>query len=286
MGARLEERKMTRFADISKIVKLTPCLCLFVTFGYAETRIPEGRNALSAEEMEQGWKLLFDGITLPTNAFVGVNSGCKRFPDHGWVIENHALKVFPKSRITDEGAWQELPPEIRALGGGGDIVTIDKHCDFMFKFDFLLTKKANSGVKYFFDENQNHGTCEEYQILDSGHPDYAKGLNGNRKIAALYDLMPAPCAEKAVKPVGEWNQGMVVSRGKHVEHWLNGVKVLEYERGNEAFGQLVSRSKYAKLGRSKSGGEQAWGEVRQGRILLQDHTDSTVYFCNLKIKDL
>jgi hypothetical protein len=75
---------------------------------------------------------------------------------------------------------------------------------------------------------------------------------------------------------------MIVSKGKHVEHWLNGVKVLEYERGSDAFRKAVDMSKYAKLGTEG----RRWGELEEGRLLLQDHHDSTVSFCNLKVKEL
>ena len=123
-------------------------------------------------------------------------------------------------------------------------------------------------------------------MLDTHHPDYTKGRDGNRKVAALYDLMPAPIAEKVVKPVGAWNSGMIVAKGAHVEHWLNGVKVLEYERGGEAFRNAVAASKYATWGKDADGKAQPWGELAEGRILLQDHTDSSVSYCNLKVKEI
>jgi hypothetical protein len=137
-------------------------------------------------------------------------------------------------------------------------------------------------VKYLYDEKANKGTCEEYQVLDVGHPDYNKGRNGNRKVAALYDLIPAPLAETLVRPTGKWNSGMIVSKGSKVEHWLNGVKVLEYERGSKAFREAVDASKYKTWGTEG----RRWGELAEGRILLQDHTDSYVSYCNLKIKEL
>ena len=159
--------------------------------------------------------------------------------------------------------------------------TVRKFRDFDFKFEFSLTPNANSGVKYFYDETKNKGTCEEYQLLDEGHPDWRQGRDGNRRVAALYDLVPAQTDGLRKKP-GEWNQGRIISKGSHVEHWLNGVKVLEYERGSKAFRQAVDKSKYAKWG---TGGNR-WGELPEGRILLQDHTDSTVSFRSLKIREL
>ena len=164
-------------------------------------------------------------------------------------------------------------------------MTVAKFRDFAFKFDFRLTAAANSGVKYFYDEKVNRASCEEYQILENGHPDSTKGRDGNRKAASLYDIFPANAAG-ILKGIGEWNTGMVVSKGSKVEHWLNGIKVLEYDRASKAFKEGVNKSKYASWGVSADGKSQRWGEIPEGRILLQDHSDSTVSFCNLKVKKL
>ena len=247
--------------------------------------VPAGANTLTAKERAEGWELLFDGRNLPTDKWVGENEDFKRFPQKGWYVEDGAIFMKPVNGIAD-GKWFPLPPEDARLGGGGSIVTVKKYRDFCFKFDFRLTEAANSGIKYYYDETVNNkGTCEEYQVLDPEHPDSTKGKNGNRRVASLYDLIPAN-AEKVVKPTGQWNSGMIVAKGNHVEHWLNGVKVLEYERGGAAFRKAVSESKYATWGNDKDGKPQPWGEVPVGRIHIQDHSDSTAYFCNLKIKEL
>ena len=243
---------------------------------------PEGANTLSAAEKAEGWQLVWDGMTL--DGWLGVKGGCKAPPEKGWVIKDGTLTMRPVNGIAD-GKWFPLPPEDQKLGGGGDIVTAKKYRDFMFKFDFRLTENANSGVKYFYDEKLNKGSCEEYQILENGHPDSDKGKDGNRKSASLYDIYSAH-ADAVLKGAGEWNTGMIVSRGAHVEHWLNGVKVLEYERGTPEFKAAVKASKYAKWGVAADGKPQDWGEIPEGRILLQDHGDSTVSFCNLKVKEL
>ena len=250
--------------------------------------VPAGANKLTAAEKAEGYELLFDGVNLPTDKWVGAKAewGCSKFPERGWFVKDGCLTMRPQNMINDDGSWAKLPPEDVKLGGGGDIVTKKKYTDFIFKFDFRMTPKANSGVKYFFDEKLNSASCEEYQVLDSGHPDYTKGKDGNRQVAALYDLYPAPLAEKAVKPVGQWNSGMIVSKGNKVEHWLNGVKVLEYERGSECFRKTVDGSKYKTWGKDAAGNPQRWGELKSGRLLLQDHSDSTVSFCNLKVKEL
>ena len=242
--------------------------------------VPAGANTLTAQEKAEGYELLFDGKSLPADKWVGVKEGCTNFPAKGWFVKDGCLTMRPLNGIHD-GKWFPLPPEDQKLGGGGDICTKKLYRDFCLKFDFRLTEAANSGVKYFFDETANKGTCEEYQVLDAAHPDSTKGRDGNRRVAALYDLMPAN-AEKALRPLGAWNSGMIVSKGHHVEHWLNGVKVLEYERGSAAFRAAVDQSKYATWGTDG----RRWGELEKGRLLLQDHTDSTVSFCNLKVKEL
>ena len=246
--------------------------------------VPAGANTLTAEEKTEGYELLFDGKSLPADKWVGVKSKCTAFPEVGWFVKDGCITMRPKSGIAN-GKWFPLPPEDAKLGGGGDIVTIKKYRDFAFKFDFRLTEAANSGVKYFYDENVNKGTCEEYQVLDAGHPDSTKGKDGNRRVAALYDIFPAN-AESVLKPVGQWNSGMIVSKGTKVEHWLNGTKVLEYDRASKKFADGVAVSKYATWGVDAAGKPQPWGMVESGRLLLQDHSDSTVSFCNLKVKEL
>ena len=242
--------------------------------------VPAGANTLTAQEKAEGYELLFDGRNLPADKWVGVKEGCTNFPAKGWFVKDGCLTMRPLNGIYD-GKWFPLPPEDQKLGGGGDIATKKRYKDFCLKFDFRLTEAANSGVKYFFDETANKATCEEYQVLDAAHPDSTKGKDGNRRVASLYDLLPAN-AEKVLRPLGAWNSGMIVSKGRHVEHWLNGVKVLEYERGSAAFRAAVGGSKYATWGTDG----RRWGELEKGRILLQDHTDSTVSFCNLKVKEL
>jgi len=245
--------------------------------------VPAGANTLTAAEKAEGFELLFDGKNLPKDKWVGAKKDWdfKTFPARGWFVKDGCLTMRPVRGIGPDRQWFPLPPEDQKLGGGGDIVTIKKYGDFCFKFDFRLTKGANSGVKYFYNEGQHKSSCEEYQVLENFHPDSDKGVDGNRRVASLYDIIPAH-AEQFVKGVGEWNSGMIVAKGKTVEHWINGHKVLTYERGSKAFRDAVAKSKY--LAWQDPGA--FWGEAEKGRLLLQDHSDSTVSFCNLKVREL
>ena len=164
---------------------------------------------------------------------------------------------------------------------GGDIVTDRVFEAFDLKVEFRLTPGANSGIKYYVDTELNKAEGSaiglEFQLLDDAtHPDAKAGRDGNRTIGSLYDLIPA-AADKRVKPIGEWNEARIVSTGRHVEHWLNGAKVLEYERGSESFRRLVAESKYKVW--------PAFGERPSGPILLQDH-GNRVSFRNVKIRVL
>jgi hypothetical protein len=220
-------------------------------------------NTLTDTERTEGWQLLWDGRT--TRGWRSAKGTA--FPEAGWEIKDGVLSV-----VETGGA------ESRA---GGDIVTDRVFEAFDLRVDFRQTPGANSGIKYYVDTELNKAEGSaiglEFQLLDDAtHPDAKAGRDGNRTIGSLYDLIPA-AAHKKVKPIGEWNDARIVSRGRHVEHWLNGAKVLEYERGSEAFRKLVAGSKY-----------KVWpdfGEKPSGPILLQDH-GNRVSFRNVKVRVL
>ncbi len=221
-------------------------------------------NQLSTKEKKEGWHVLFDGKTNKGWKGAFINS----FPRKGWVIKNGLLMVEPSG-----GAES---------ANGGDIVTVKEYGNFELSVDFKLTEGANSGIKYFVAAQQPVPSSPrsafglEFQILDDeNHPDAKLGKNGNRTISSLYDLVPA-IDNKPAKQIGEWNTAKIVSNGHHVEHWLNGVMVLTYERDSDAFKTLISGSKYKDIA--------GFGLNDKGRILLQDHGNK-VYYKNIKIKE-
>ena len=221
-------------------------------------------NTLTDYEKQDGWKLLFDGKTS-----AGWKGAYKdNFPEKGWEISDGIIKVQPSAGGESTN--------------GGDIVTKELFNAFDFSFEFKLTQGANSGVKYFVtlsEHNTGSAIGLEYQVLDDkGHPDAKMGMNGNRTLASLYDLIPANKQDRFLRPIGQWNHGrIIVYPDNHVEHYLNGIKVLQYKRGSKEYRDLVAISKYKIW--------QNFGEAKEGRILLQDHGNE-VSFRSLKIKKL
>ena len=230
-------------------------------------------NRLTEVQVAQGWRLLWDGAS--TNGWRGATLA--GFPDHGWTIRDGVLSV-------DAAAGGEST-------NGGDIITREEFANFELELDFRITAGANSGIKYFVDPQlgptlglAGSAIGLEFQILDDErHPDAKLGVRGNRTMGSLYDLIPATNLDepgrmaKRVLPPGAWNRARIVATGRHVEHWLNGVKVVEYDRGTQMFRALVNNSKYKDM--------PGFGERERGPILLQDHGNA-VSFRSIKIRSL
>ena len=226
-------------------------------------------NQLSAHEKRHGWRLLWDGKT--TKGWRRANDD--QFPPEGWVIRSGELIVL------ESGGGESR--------NGGDIVTEEEFSDFELELEFKISKGANSGIKYFVVEGLNKGVGSaiglEFQILDDKeHPDAKLGVAGNRTLASLYDLITAENLSEAdrkalrLNPPGAWNKARLVVRGGHVEHWINNIKAVEYDRWSQVYRNLVAKSKYSVF--------EGFGQAPSGHLLLQDHGNE-VAFRSIKVRE-
>ncbi|HEX6926777.1 MAG TPA: DUF1080 domain-containing protein [Longimicrobiaceae bacterium] len=222
------------------------------TQGAAQAGAP---NALTAQEQAEGWVLLFDGDDL--DQWRGYR---RDTPPARWQPQDSVLAFVPEG------------------DDGGDLMTREQFGDFEFRYDWRISEGGNSGVIYRATEDSDAPwhTGPEMQILDDErHPDANAGVNGNRRAGSLYDMIaPTP---GVVRPAGQWNEARIVANGNHVEHWLNGQKVVEYEIGSERWDSLYQASKFTEY--------PGFGVQQRGYIVLQDHGDP-VWFRNLKIRPL
>ncbi len=214
-------------------------------------------NKPSDSEKEKEWEILFDGKGM--EKWKGMDG--QDFLEKGWKIEDNML--FLEQR-------------------GSNILTKEKYSDFELVFEFNLTEAANSGIKYFVNTIKNVETGKtmingpEYQIIDDyNYTNVKKDPNGTSSSGALYLLYPPQ--NKKLNPHGEWNSGKIVAKGKKVEHWLNGVKVVSCKRGSKDFLERKSTTKFKN--------DEDYGEQESGHIMLTDHGDK-VYFKNIKIRKL
>lgn len=205
-------------------------------------------TSLAADAGTNSWKLLFDGKTT-----AGWREyGKKSFPKAGWVIEDGCLRKL-------DG------------GSGGNLVTEAEYEDFEFEWEWKLPAKANNGVKYLVTEQRPSAPGHEYQMVDD-----STVRDPRSKTATFYDVLPLQVASP-IKPPGEWNTSRIVVLGPHVEHWLNGVKVLEYELGSPEVKAALEKSKFRN--------EPRFGDKIKGRIMLTDHHDEA-WYRNLRIREL
>jgi len=245
------------------VTRLIPMLPLGVCLALASAAAPDttlsqqgGRmtdsaplNTLTPAERAAGWRLLFDGKTTA-----------------GW--RGFKLDAMP-------AGWQVVDDALTRVGRGGDIVSCEKFRDFELSLEWNVAPGGNSGIFYRASEDDEpiYWTAPEMQVLDDGkHPDGQSRLTA---AGAAYGLYAAPAG--VVKPAGEWNQVRIVVKGNHVEHWLNGLRVVEYE--------LASPDWEAKIKATKFAPHPRYGRNREGYIGLQDHGDR-VAFRNIKIRVL
>lgn len=198
------------------------------------------------------WVVLFDGKV--TDKLRGFKQ--KDFPTSNWVVENNALKTVPGKAI--------------------DLITADKYADFELEFQWKVNPGGNSGVMYRVSESEDATwyTGPEFQLLDDDK--HADGKNPKTTAGSLYALI-APNDKKMLKPVGEFNTARIVMKSNHVEHWLNGKKVVEYEWGSPEVKELIKGSKFAKLPKFMA--------EPTGHVTFQHHGDE-VWFRKMRIRKL
>ena len=217
---------------------------------------------------DDGWQQLFAGGSF--SGWRGIES--ESIPSGHWSLDDGVLRKIASNDVPTAADGQPLV--------GGDIMTVETFQDFELRFEWKVAPAANGGVKYnvsqrlsVSNEPKSAALGFEYQVLDDDlHPD---ALNGpTRQAAALYDMIP-PDPSRVLRPVGEFNEARIVFVGGHGEHWLNGVKVLEYQVGSDRFDELLAKSKYAPV--------EGFADLRAGHIVFQDHGDD-VWFRNIEIR--
>lgn len=243
-----------------------PSLTLFslslTTLLASFTWLPSADWSAGAANQQDGYKSLFDGKT--TTGWRGAYAG--QFPARGWIVKGGELRG-------------ELATGAES-GDAGDIVTIRKYKNFDLYFDWKLGKGGNSGVKYFVEERQpkpEHGSqsAYEYQLIDDANYIYqGKHLPPDLKTASIYDVV---AAHKPDVQLGDWHRSRIVVNNNHIEHWLDGTKVLDVNRRSDAFRRGVTGSKYNQYA--------GFADIAEGHILLQDHGHS-VAFRNIRIREL
>lgn len=196
-------------------------------------------HCLSAAEPGP-WRVLFDGHD--TNAWRSF--GGKEFPKTGWVVEDGCLHLQPG-------------------GKGGELVTRETFDNYEFEWEWRIGSKGNNGIKFLVSEARRSTPGPEYQMVDD-----ATVGDALHQTASFYEVL-APQVKPPTRPPGEWNQSRLVVSGNHVEHWLNGVKVLAYELGSTEVKAGVAKSKFKNV--------PGFDQKIRGHILLTNHNSETWY---------
>lgn len=222
------------------------------TLALAAPAPASAQNALSPAEEASGWILLFDGAS--TDGWRGYRQ--QTFPEQGWSIEDGALHVH-------------------ADGGGGDIITEEMYTDFELELEYMVAPSANSGIMYRVQEKHDTTwqTGPEYQILDDEGA--GAGPTDPHGAGALYDLY-GPAEGKVTRPAGEWNTVRILLKDGRLEHWLNGVKLVDTRTDTGEWLAKIAGSKFAAY--------EGFGVEPKGHIALQDHGND-VWFRSIKLRD-
>lgn len=206
-------------------------------------------NALTDAERAAGWQLLFDG----------------RDANQHW-------RGFKQDAVP--AGWQVVDGTLHRAEKAGDIISREQFADFEFQVEWKVAGRGNSGIFFRVSEDcdKTFHSGPEFQILnDAEHPDIAP----DQTAGSNYALHPR--THDTTRPVGEWNHSHIIVNGPHVEHWLNGEKIVEYELWTEDWERRVAESKFATMPR--------YGRNTTGHLALQDHNDP-VWFRNIKVKVL
>ena len=231
--------------NLRNLIACLVALSAFSSAGEAQS----SHNTLTDQEKAAGWKLLFDGKST-----------------EGW--RAYGADTMPSG-------WQAVDGILTRVSRAADIITKEQYGDFEMALDWKLEPRGNSGLFYRAVEGLEwiyHGAPEYALLDDAGHNDGKNPLTSAGSVHSVY----AP-PKGVVKPAGEWNTSRLVAKGTHIEHWLNGQKVVEYEQGSEDWAKRVAASKFSVWPK--------YGKAMKGHIGLQEH-GGRAEFRNIKIRDL